>query len=134
MLHALFVLNGGGPAIKAVEELRRTAPYELGWPTSMSNGSFGALYPIYVRGSAYLAANKAKEAEKECSKILANPGVVYNDPLLPVLARLQFARACRLAGNLSQAKSSYQQFRTFWKYGDADIAILKQAELEFGNL
>ena len=51
-LHALQSLNEGDPQ-KAVGALKRSIIYELGWPDSVL-GSFGALYPSYLRGLAYL--------------------------------------------------------------------------------
>jgi len=39
------------------------------------------LYPVYVRGEAYLAARKGREAAVEFQKILDHPGVVVNQPI-----------------------------------------------------
>ena len=52
--------------------LQVTMPYELGF------GSFGALYPAYVRGEAYLTAGEGELAAAEFQKLLDHPGVVGN--------------------------------------------------------
>jgi len=64
VLRALLALNHGEPA-KAIELLQLTVPYELGSPPSAFFGFFGALYPVYVRGEAYLAAHQGAEAAAE---------------------------------------------------------------------
>src|ERR1035441_6302259 len=48
VLRALLALNHGEPA-KAIELLQMAAPNELGAPPSTFFGSFGALYPVYLR-------------------------------------------------------------------------------------
>ncbi len=132
-LRALFALNHREPA-RAVEALQIAAPYELGWPTSVNVGSLGALYPVYVRGAAYLAANQGAEAAAEFQKILSHSGIVYYDPLVCAASRLQLARALALSGEKTKAKSAYQEFLTPWKDADPGIPILKQAKAEFARL
>lgn len=69
---------------------RRTkAPYELG---TLSLAFNFALYPVYVRGEAYLAAHQGPAAVAEFQKILDHSGVVLNQ-LISVLAHLQLGRA-----------------------------------------
>src|ERR1035438_10882228 len=70
----------GEPA-KSIELLQLTVPYELGAPPSAFFGFFGALYPVYVRGEAYLAAHQGVEAATEFRKILNHRGVVISDPI-----------------------------------------------------
>jgi hypothetical protein len=53
-----FVATIGREPAKAIEALQAAAPYELGVPLSWFNGTFGQLYPVYVRGQAYLAARQ----------------------------------------------------------------------------
>jgi len=70
---------------EAIEVLRKAEPYELGLP---GDGSFTpALYPVYVRGEAYLAVQQGTEAAIEFQKILDHRGVVVNEPIA-ALARL----------------------------------------------
>jgi hypothetical protein len=55
-------------------------------------GSFGNLYPICVRGEAYLAARRGVEAVAEFRRILEHRGIVVSDPI-GALASVQLARA-----------------------------------------
>ena len=96
-------------------------PYEL------SNA--GALYPVYVRGEAYLAAHKGKEAGAEFQKIHDHRGIVVNSPI-GVLAHLSLSRAYVLSGDKTKAKSAYQDVLTIWKDADPDIPMLKQARAD----
>ena len=93
----------------------------------------GALYPIYVRGQAYLAAKQGAEAAAEFQKILAHRGIVVSDPV-GVLAHLQLGRAYALWGDTTKAKTAYHDFLTLWKNADPDIPILKQAKAEYAKL
>ena len=118
-------------ALKAIEALKIAAPFELGQP---GDSSFTpSLYPVYVRGEAYLAANRGGEAAIEFQKILTWRGVVVNEPI-GALAHLGLARAYAMQGEASQARTAYQDFFTLWKGADADIPILKQAHLEYLKL
>ncbi len=131
-LRALLALKSNEPS-KAVERLQIAVPYELGAPMSTIFGFFGALYPVYVRGQAYLAAHQGAEAAAEFQKILDHRGVVINDPI-GSLARLQLGRAFALSRDNVKAKASYQSFLTVWKDADPDIPILKQAKAEYAAL
>jgi hypothetical protein len=132
-LRALLALNHGEPS-KAIELVQMAAPYELGVPGSTTFGLFGALYPVYVRGDAYLASHKGPQAAKEFQKILDHPGIVFNDPVGAV-ARLQLGRALALpGGDKAKARAAYQDFLALWKDADQDIPILKQARTEYAKL
>src|SRR5262249_20183223 len=50
-----------GDAAKAIELLRANTPYDLGMPRSATFAYFGALYPVYARGQAYLATHQGAE-------------------------------------------------------------------------
>jgi hypothetical protein len=102
-------------------------------PTSSFFGFFGALYPIYVRGQAYLAVHQGANAAAEFQKIVDHRGIVVSDPI-GALARLQLGRAYTLSGDKTKAKSAYQDFLMLWKDADPDIPILKQAQAEHANL
>jgi tetratricopeptide (TPR) repeat protein len=56
-LRARLALNRGEPS-RAIELLQIAVPYELGAPRSAIHGNFGALYPVYERGEAFLAAHQ----------------------------------------------------------------------------
>jgi eukaryotic-like serine/threonine-protein kinase len=117
---------------KAIEALQAAAPYELGSP--ISGGAFSpALYPVYVRGEAYLAGHQGDETAAEFQKILDQRGVVQNEPI-GALAHLGLARAYVLQGNATKARAAYQDFFTLWKEADVDIPILQQARAENAKL
>jgi len=121
-----------GNASEAIETLKNVTPYELGQTTASTYG-WNALYPVFVRGEAYLAAHQGGEAAAEFQKILDHRGVVINEPI-GALAHLGLARAYGLQGDTAEAKTSYQKFLTLWKDADPDIPILKQAKAEFAKL
>lgn len=131
-LRALLSLNRR-EASQAAELLQINPPHELRAPHSSLFGIFGALYPIYVRGLAYLAEHQGANAAEEFQKILSHRGVVVSDPI-GALARLQLGRAFAMAGDRAKAKAAYQDFLTLWKDADSGIPILKQAKAEFANL
>jgi ATP/maltotriose-dependent transcriptional regulator MalT len=128
VLRALLALQRGEPS-QAIELLQIAVPYELGEPRS----GFGALYPIYVRGEAYLAGHQGVEAAAEFQKILDHREIVVSDPI-GALAHLQLERAFALSGDKVKAKAAYQDFLTLWKDADPDIPILKQAKAEYAKL
>jgi DNA-binding winged helix-turn-helix (wHTH) protein len=128
-LRGLLTLNRG-EAAKAIELLQLTVPYELGAPHSSMHGFFGALYPVYVRGEAYLAAHKGTEAVAEFQKILDHRTIVVSDPIA-ALARLQLGRAYALSGDTAKAKTAYEDFLALWKNADPDIPVLKEANSEY---
>jgi|SRR5579863_7007556 len=131
-LQAMLALNQGNPS-KALELLRPAAPYELGSQRSSFSGLFGNLYPIYVRGEAYLAMNRGSEAASEFRRILEHRGIVVGDPI-GALASLQVARAYTVSGDRTQARSAYEGFLNLWKDADPEIPILKQAKNEYENV
>ena len=89
-------------------------------------GRFGGLYPIYVRGLAYLAARQPAEAAAEFQRILDHRSIVLVDPM-DAMARLQLARALALSGDTVKAKSAYNDLLTLWKNADPDIPVLKRS-------
>jgi len=129
VLRARLALNHGD-ARKALDLLQSAGPHELGIP---SNALYGRLYPIYVRGQAYLTLHQGSEAAAEFQKILDHRGIVLTDPV-GALARLQLARALVLAGDKTKAQTAYRDFLTLWKEADSDIPVLKQAEAEYARL
>jgi eukaryotic-like serine/threonine-protein kinase len=131
MLRALLTLREGDPA-KALQQLQPAAPYDLAVPGSWS-GFFGNLYPIYFRGSAYLANRQSPEATAEFQKVLDHRAIVFSDPI-GALAHLQLGRALALAGNKTRAKAAYEGFFILWKNADRDLPILRQARSESAHL
>jgi eukaryotic-like serine/threonine-protein kinase len=139
-LRAQIAVNRGHPA-KAIEALQATAPYELG-----TAGGFGfppAMFPVYVRGTAYLAANQGKEAAAEFQKILDHRAVVFNVPI-GALTNLGLGRAYAIEAGAAQdqeaanfrakARSAYLDFLTLWKDADKNIPVLQRALTEYDRL
>jgi len=131
-LRAVLAMNGGRPA-QAIEALLPAIPYDFGVPMSWFNGSFGALYTVYLRGQAYLAMHRGPEAAAEFQKILDHRGIVAADPI-GALAHLKLGRALMLADDRVKAKAAYEEFLDLWKEADPDIPILKQAKAEYEAL
>jgi DNA-binding winged helix-turn-helix (wHTH) protein/tetratricopeptide (TPR) repeat protein len=117
---------------RAIDVLETSAPYELGLP-AYSFYNWPNLYPVYVRGEAFLAAHRGREAAAEFQKILDHRGIVLNEPI-GALAHLQVARAYVLQGDTNKARAAYQDFLTLWKDADPDIPILRQAKAEDAKL
>lgn len=118
-------------AAQAIQQLEGVVPYEKGQLTG--NSSDSCMIPAYLRGEAYLAQEKGRQAGVEFAKIEANPGVIGNC-WSGALAHLGRARAAAAAQATADAKISYQHFLDMWKDADPDIPILKQAKLEASKL
>jgi predicted Zn-dependent protease len=132
VLRGVLALNQHQPS-KAIELLQGASGYELGTPRSNLQGFFGALYPVYVRGEAYLAAGQGADAVAEFQKILDHRGIVVSD-IIGALAHSQIARAYVKIGDTTKAESGYRDFLTLWKDADPDIPILRQAKTEYAQL
>jgi tetratricopeptide (TPR) repeat protein len=132
VLRARLALNHGDASL-ALTLLQAAIPHELGVTRSSVSALFGALYPVYVRGEAYLALRQGAEAAREFQKILDHRGIVVSDPI-GAMARLQIGRAFAMAGDKTKARAAYQDFLTLWKDADPDIPILKQAKSEYARL
>jgi predicted Zn-dependent protease len=91
------------------------------------------LYPVYVRGLAYLAAGQPAEAAEEFQRIVDHRSIVLVDPL-DALARLQLARALHLTGDTDRARRAYDDVLTLWQSADDAIPLIDQARAERGRL
>jgi tetratricopeptide (TPR) repeat protein len=129
-VNAMLQINTGNPA-KAIEILEAARPYELGSPSNISMSL--SLYPVYVRGLAYLSAKQGTQAVAEFQKILTHRGIVQTEPI-GALAHLQLGRTYAMLGDKTKARAAYQDFLTLWKDADPDIPILKQAKMEYAKL
>ena len=116
---------------EAIGLLEIASPYELGLPGDAE--FLSSLYPVYVRGNAYLAASQGGEAAAEFVKILKWPGVVLNEPIA-ALAHLGLARAYTLQGETTKTQTAYREFFVIWKDADPDIPILKRAKAEYAKM
>jgi serine/threonine protein kinase/tetratricopeptide (TPR) repeat protein len=131
-LRALFALNAhDAPA--AIQALQIASRYDLALGGVGFIGHFGGLYPIYVRGLAYLAARQPAAAVREFQRILDHRSIVLFDPM-DALARLQLARALALSGDTAKAKTAYSDLLQLWKTADPDIRVLEQAQSEYAQL
>jgi eukaryotic-like serine/threonine-protein kinase len=131
VVRSYIELHAGHPA-QALKLLEDTAPYELGFPQPIFSEG-GLLYPVYVRGQAYLALHQSKEATVQFQKFIDHRTIVANSPLAS-LARLGLARAYSLQGDSAKARAAYQDFFALWKDADPDIPIFKQAKSEYARL
>ncbi|HTU35220.1 MAG TPA: protein kinase [Candidatus Acidoferrum sp.] len=139
MIRAGIALHNGDAA-RAISALAVSSPYEL----AEGNAAFTfALYPVYLRGEAYLAARQGSAAAVEFQKILDHYGVVGTEPI-GSLAHLGLARAYSLEAASdhgadadaarAKARAAYQDFLALWKDADPDIPILVTAKAEYAKL
>jgi len=119
-------------AAAAIDVLTPVLRYELGVPEPDSHVS-GTLYPVYVRGDAYLKAGRAREAAAEFQKLIDHRGVALNF-VLGALAHLQLGRAKAQSGDLVGARQAYDRFLGLWKEADPDVPVLKAARTEYARL
>ena len=130
-IYASIELRRDNPA-KVLEVLQTTTQYELGTPLPQFEVG-GSLYPVYIRGEAYLLLRQGKEAAAEFQKFVDRRGIAVNCPL-GALARLQLGRAYALQGDIVRSRAAYVDFFQLWKDGDADIPILITAKSEYAKL
>jgi serine/threonine protein kinase/tetratricopeptide (TPR) repeat protein len=131
-LRALLSLSAHDAAA-AIQSLQTASRFDLGVGGIGVVGHFGRLYPIYVRGTAYLAAHQPAEAAAEFQRILDHPSIVLVDPM-GALARLQLARALALSGDTVKAKTAYTDLFSLWKDADPDTPVLREARAEYARL
>ena len=131
-LQALFSLNAHA-ASTAIHSLQTASRFDLARGGIGFNGHFGVLYPIYVRGQAYLAAHQPAQAAAEFQRILDHRSIVLVDPV-DAMARLQLARALALSGETVKAKRAYEDLLTLWKDADPGIPTINEARAEYARL
>jgi serine/threonine protein kinase/tetratricopeptide (TPR) repeat protein len=128
-IRAAIELNAKNSA-KAVEILQTATPYELGQSQPFL---LGMMYPVFLRGQAYLVAYQAEAAATEFQKIIDHRGLVLNFPL-GALAHLGLARAYAVQGDTGKSRAAYTEFLNLWKTADSDIPVLRQAKIESSKL
>ncbi len=139
-IYGQLALDRKNPAV-AIDALKAASTIELGNIQFVPNLS--CLYPIYVRGEAYLASGDGNAAAAEFQKILGHGGIVW-DCWTGAFAHLGMARANALQARTShgadasaarvRALAAYKEFISLWKDADPGIAILQQAKAEYANL
>ena len=134
-IHSLFrpgvlastelVRNNPRRAIELLEPARR---YEL--------GTYGFLWPAYLRGLAYLQQQDGTAASREWQKLLDHKGFVIRNNVAPPLslAQLGHARALALIGDTAKARQVYEELFALWKDADAELAALLMARQEYERL
>jgi ATP/maltotriose-dependent transcriptional regulator MalT len=118
-----------GDAARALDSLQAAAPYEM----AQTNSNILNLFPVYVRGRAYLQARNGSAAATEFQKIVDHPGLTVNSPV-GALAKLGLARAYALTGDKDKSRTAYQDFLAIWKNADPDVPVLKEAKAEYARL
>ena len=103
------------------------------WPRPIFLSPF-ALYPVYLRGQADLAAKQGAAALAEFQKILDHSRRSRERADRRSRSSRARARAYALLGDSVKAKTAYQDFFRLWKNADPDVPILKQAKAEFAKL
>ena len=132
LLHQVY-----GPCVRALIEMNRNAPEQaiqaLQAATPYEMGAGQGLFPIYVRGLAYLKAKRGAEAAAEFQKIVGHRGIA---PTFPEhsLAKLGLGRAFVMTGDTAKATAAYQDFFALWKDADPDLPVLKEAKAEYAKL
>ena len=131
-LRALFSLSARDPSA-AIQSLQSASRFDLAPGSIGFYGYFGILYPIYVRGEAYRAAQQPAEAIAEFQRILDHRSIVIVDPM-DAMARLQLARTLAVSGDTVKAKSAYNDLLTLWKDADPKIPVVEEARAEYARL
>ena len=142
-IRAQLALDRKDPAT-AITTLQAPSPVEFGQIQFVHNLS--CLYPVYLRGEAYLAAGQGVAAAAEFQKIVDHNGIVWNC-WTGALALLGVGRANALQSRAGltaapadadaarvRALTAYRDFLTLWKDADPDIPVLKRAKAEYAKL
>ncbi len=127
-IHAAIAISRG-KAADALAYLQEASRYELGGGV-LPFSAGASMYPVYLRGEAYLQLRRWGDAAAEFQKIIEHRGLVWNFPL-GSLAYLQLARA-RTYSDPAAARAAYQRFLDLWQ--NADDPRLTQARKEFARL
>lgn len=85
------------------------------------------------RGLALVQLHKGPEAGAEFHKFLNHRWNCLRSGVCS-RARLQLARAKRMAGDAAGARTADQDFFALWKDADPDIPILQEAKAEYAKL
>jgi tetratricopeptide (TPR) repeat protein len=123
-IRALTEMGKKDPA-KAIEALEAARAYEV--------GVLQSLFPIYLRGQAYLQAKRGADAAAEFQKIVDHRGIAPADPV-HALAKLWLGRAYVMSGDTAKAKAAYQDFFGLWKDADPDVPMLVEGKAEYAKL
>ncbi|MGA9641763.1 MAG: protein kinase [Terriglobales bacterium] len=131
-IRAAIELSKRRPAV-AVNDLQAAIPYELGGGVPPYSPVGASMYPVYLRGEAYVQLGQWERAEEEFEKIVEHRGLVWNFPL-GVLAEFQLAKAYAGMGETEKARNEYQKLLGIWKDADANFAMVSEAKREYARV
>ena len=114
-----------GDGRRALGILERVKPYD--------RASRSAFWSEYVRGLAYLQVKEPQNAVAEFKSVLDHRGEDPTSSVYP-LVRLGLARAYAAAGDVGNARQSYETFISQWAQADQTIAPLVAARQELARL
>jgi eukaryotic-like serine/threonine-protein kinase len=129
IIRGLLALDRG-QGEQALKLLDTATGYEHASPQAFMNTQ-PPVFPVYLRGEAYLKTKQGQLAVAEFQKMIAFRWMNYP---LAALARLELARAYSLQNDTAHAKAAYQDFLELWKDADPDLPLLKQAKAEYAKL
>jgi len=127
-VQAAIEIDRKNPA-RAIEVLQIAVPYELGGQPINQD----TLYPVYLRGLAYLMQRDGSAAASEFQNILDHRGRVTNCSL-GALAHFQLGKAFALAGDTAKAQAAFGAFLALWSDADPDAAVRHEAQVENAKL
>jgi hypothetical protein len=130
-LRALYSLNARDAAA-AIPSLETASRYDLAVGGVGFNGFFGALYPVYVRGEAYLEAHRPAEAAAELQRNLDHRSIALVDPNRRHGA--PFAGTSARALGRHREGDAYKDLLALWKNADAEIPRIEEARAEYARL
>lgn len=87
----------------------------------------------WLRGQAYLAAQRPNAAEIDFRSVVDHPQFDPTSPTIS-LSWLGLGRALKAENKTDEARVAYQHFLASWAHADPDAAYLKQAKQEFAAL
>jgi eukaryotic-like serine/threonine-protein kinase len=130
-IRAAIALANRKPA-DAVDFLQTVSTYELGGNVlPFSQGA--SMYPVYLRGEAYLQLKQWESAAGEFQRIVDHRGLVWNFPF-GALVQLQLARSYSQGNQTAKTRETYEKFLTLWHDADPDIPIFRRATAEYSAL
>ena len=140
LINAQLALNSKDVA-RALELLETMRPFDLA--VFGNSITLSPMSSVYLRGEAYRAASRGRDAAAEYQKILDHSGFIVAEPT-GILSHLGIARAKALEAKSSaggeadgarqRAREEYQAFLASWKDADADIPAYRAAKAEAAAL
>jgi tetratricopeptide (TPR) repeat protein len=125
------------PVARALAAVRRGEParaLELLEPVRrFDHAPAASMWPVYVRGLAYLQARDSGAAALQFQTLVDHRG---EDPASPVYvpAYVGLARALSMRGDYVRAKAAYETALTFWKDADPALPMRNEAREELARL